>query len=282
MSPKSTTGSAASSVQKWIIDSDVENQLRSKALRNRLHDDSLSNGSIEIKLRFHNLAAIGWGEFQPFSTCYSMLRIDLSGCPKLESIPEMTFDRCHHLASVVFGEHINITNLGEQAFAACSALTSITLPNKLEVIETGVFSSCTSLELVVYNKHLKTIGENAFHNCPTLTSITLPNKLKIIEEMAFSKCTSLKRVVYNKKLKTIGEGAFQLCPKLEDDQLAPSSISFGQFQFTVCDHLIEVAAAAGFPSTLVLSTTGVEFNAGAGVVPYLIHQFERSERKRMF
>jgi len=198
MSAKSSTGSEALPVQKWIIDSDVENQLCLEALEDRLDYEDLA-GSIELFLRCPNLTTIGWGDDQPLSDIPCLLRIDLTVCPKLESIPEQAFGNCEHLVSVAFGEHSNITNLGEQAFYACYALTSI----------------------------------------------TLPDKLKIIEE---SKCSFLERVVCNKNLKTIGDCAFGECPKLEDVQLASSSISFGFNPFSACDRLIELAAAAGFPT----------------------------------
>ena len=64
MSAKSVTASAAPSVQKLVIDSDVENQLRSRALKIRLKDESLAHGSIELYLKCPNLAAIGWGDQQ--------------------------------------------------------------------------------------------------------------------------------------------------------------------------------------------------------------------------
>jgi len=142
MSSKSTTGSAAPSVQKWVIDSDVENQLRSFALLRRIRDESLSYGSIELYLRCSNFTVVVLEDKYPFSLCPSLLRVDLSGCLKLERIPEKAFGNCHHLESVVFGKHSNITNLGVAAFQECYALTSITLPDKLEIIETRVFTHC--------------------------------------------------------------------------------------------------------------------------------------------
>jgi len=51
MSANSATGSAAQSVQKWVIDSDVEHQLHSDDLWRRLSDKSLAYGSIELYLR---------------------------------------------------------------------------------------------------------------------------------------------------------------------------------------------------------------------------------------
>ena len=98
MGANSSTGSAAQSVQKWIIDSDVENQLRSYALKRRLLDKSLAHGSVELYLMCPNLTALGWGkqdEQQPFSACLSLVGIDLSGCPKLESIQEAAFGDCN-------------------------------------------------------------------------------------------------------------------------------------------------------------------------------------------
>ena len=178
----------APSVQKWIIDSDVENQLRSLALVNRLLDESLAQGPVELYLRFLNLTAIGWGKKQPFGLCPSLLRIDLSVCPKLESIPEMTFGRCRHLASVVFGEHSSITNIGNNAFQFCSALTSITLPDKLKIIEQATFAHCVSLERVVCNKNLKTIGNYAFYVCSKLADVQLASKSISFGDDPFAGC----------------------------------------------------------------------------------------------
>jgi len=171
----------------------------------------------------------------------------------------MAFGKCRHLVCVIFGEHSNITNLGANAFKSCSALKSITLPDKLKVIERLVFTHCSALERIVCNKHLETIGEAAFQACSNLKFITLPDKLKVIEEKLFAGCTSLERVVCNKNLKTIGDGAFFLCSMLEDVQLASSSMFFGTTPFNLCDRLIELAAAAGFPSVLA-TCKGVPFN----------------------
>jgi len=67
MSANISTGLVASSVQKWVIDSDVENQLRSEALWKRLKEKSLSHGTIELYLRCPNLTGVGLKDTQPFS-----------------------------------------------------------------------------------------------------------------------------------------------------------------------------------------------------------------------
>jgi len=52
------------------------------------------------------------------------------------------------------------------------------------------------------------------------------------------------------KLKTICDDAFEGCSKLEDVQLASSSGFFVAIPFNARDRLVEIAAAAGFPSKL--------------------------------
>ena len=56
-------------------------------------------------------------------------------------------------------------------------------------------------------------------------------------------------------LKTIGDGAFQDFSKLEDVQLASSSIFFGRIPLVACERLIELAAAASFPSNTIVNSS---------------------------
>jgi len=121
----------------------------------------------------------------------SLLRVDLSGLPKLESIPKLVFADCRHLVSVVFDEHSNITNLGVNAFQRCYALTSITLPDKLEVIEQVTFKKCKSLERVVCNKNLKSIREFAFQQCSKLKDVQLASSSISFGGVPFNACDRL-------------------------------------------------------------------------------------------
>jgi len=93
--------------------------------------------------------------------------------------------------SVVFGEDSNITNLGFGAFKQCFALTSITLPGKLEVIEEKAFSHCPALERVICNKNLKTIGEKAFLSCSKLEDFQLASSSTSFGKYPFVNCKTL-------------------------------------------------------------------------------------------
>ena len=69
------------------------------------------------------------------------------------------------------GTTYSVTSIGEDAFAYCSGLTSVTIPN-----------SVTS------------IGNYAFDDCRGLTSVTIPNSVTSIGEYAFN---LVKNIIYN-------------------------------------------------------------------------------------
>jgi len=92
---------------------------------------------------------------------------------------------------VAFGEYSNITNLGVGAFAECFAFTSITLPDKLKVIEGMAFGNCTSLERVVCNKNLKTIGDGVFQDCSKLEDVQFASSSISFGEYPFNGCDRL-------------------------------------------------------------------------------------------
>ncbi len=64
--------------------------------------------------------------------------------------------------------------VAKRAFAGCSRLTSVVIPQGLEVIDDSAFAGCTSLESVVLSSSVKSIGDEAFCGCVRLSSLTIP------------------------------------------------------------------------------------------------------------
>ena len=86
----------------------------------------------------------------------------------------------------VEGQEYPVTSIGERAFAWCSGLTSVTIPN-----------SVTS------------IGNSAFACCSSLTSVTIPNSVTEIYSGAFAKCPNLENVYcYAEKILDVGYKIF--------------------------------------------------------------------------
>ena len=69
-----------------------------------------------------------------------------------------------------------VTIIGDCAFASCSGLTSITIPNSITSIEYGAFIGCNGLTIITIPSSVTSIGEMAFYQCSGLTSITFLGK----------------------------------------------------------------------------------------------------------
>ena len=63
---------------------------------------------------------------------------------------------------------LTIVSLGRYAFSDCSKLTTIILPEGLEIIENSAFRYCQSLVTIVVPSSMKKVYENAFEMCEAL------------------------------------------------------------------------------------------------------------------
>ncbi|MBO7377543.1 MAG: leucine-rich repeat domain-containing protein, partial [Clostridia bacterium] len=66
----------------------------------------------------------------------------------------------------------SVTSIGSYAFAYCSSLTSISIPNSVTSIGNGAFAYCSSLTSISIPNSVTSIGSWAFEYCSSLTSIT--------------------------------------------------------------------------------------------------------------
>ena len=131
--------------------------------------------------------------------------------------------------------------IGEAAFMDCSLLKKVQFliggqtPLKknliggqtpLKEIRDGAFANCSSLESVVLPEGLEQIGEMAFFSTG-LTGIRIPESARAIGEMAFWDCENLVFAEVAGKDTMIGKHAFGSCPKLTDGYFAPGFPSAG-------------------------------------------------------
>ena len=110
-----------------------------------------------------------------FSISASAYDVEVDGIYYDISGTTATVTRGDYSGDIVIPESItynnskySVTSIGDEAFAYCRSLTSVTIPN-----------SMTS------------IGYRAFASCRSLTSITIPNSVTSIGDWAFEGCTSL-------------------------------------------------------------------------------------------
>ena len=73
----------------------------------------------------------------------------------------------------------------ESAFAYCTSLTSITIPNSVSSVGIAAFYSCTSLTSVTNGNSITTIGDYAFYDCTSLTGLYFEGDAPIIGSDVF-------------------------------------------------------------------------------------------------
>ena len=101
------------------------------------------------------------------------------------------------------GYGLNVTTIGNNAFAGCKALKKLTIGNKVTVIGKNAFKNCSKLETVVIGKAVKTISSKAFIGDNKIKKITFKgDKLKTVKKNAFSK--KAKKNIKSKKTKLKG------------------------------------------------------------------------------
>jgi hypothetical protein len=109
-----------------------------------------------------------------------------------------------------------VTKIGQEAFADCRGMTSITLPDGVRSIGDSAFGRCMSLKSIALPGTITHIGKYAFEGCSSMENITIPESVKNLKCGTFSNCWSLEKVSLPKDLNAIGGIAFEDCHSLKE------------------------------------------------------------------
>ncbi len=169
-------------------------------------------------------------------------------------------------------EDYTVTRIADNAFAGCNALKEVTIPKSIEQIGTQAFAACSNLtsfyvsdlnpyfasqDGIIYNYNLTElllcpagytkevqipnsltyIGAYALANCSKITEVSIPKSVTSIREGAFFNCSALKDISLPPYLTTIGAGAFS---KTGISKIAiPKTVTYiGPWAFKDCTSLI--------------------------------------------
>ena len=86
--------------------------------------------------------------------------------------------------------------LADGCFAGCDSLTTVILPDTLQVIEDGAFEDCTALRGIYIPDSVTYIGAEAFSGCTNLEAIVIPAGMEYIGNRAFQDCGQLFYIFY--------------------------------------------------------------------------------------
>lgn len=142
-------------------------------------------------------------------------------------------------------EGTSLREVGSAAFAGCTMLTTVTLPNSVTVIGNGAFMGCTALSTFVAPTGLETIGSNAFASCSALTAFAMGEDVLSIGKGAFENCTALASVTFSANLTTIGENAFAGCSVLSGITFGDKLETIGNNAFANCTALSQITLPKG-------------------------------------
>lgn len=90
-----------------------------------------------------------------------------------------------------------VTTIGYGCFYDCDTITTVILPETLEVIEGEAFYDCGALRGIYIPEGVTSIGDQAFGFCTALEAISLPGTLETLDESAFDGCLKLRYVFFN-------------------------------------------------------------------------------------
>lgn len=118
-----------------------------------------------------------------------------------------------------FSENSICTFIGHQAFSNCVSLKEINIPKNATFVtdlskydgnsqKNGVFSYCTSLEKVSFQKEatVKILPTYMFAYCSSIKSITIPNSVTTLSARMFDRCTKLETIILGANVTSLNNG----------------------------------------------------------------------------
>lgn len=136
------------------------------------------------------------------------------GSGTVKKIAPNAFQNCERLETVVFADATSLDEIGERAFAGCSALKSVDFgKGGVDVIGGWAFSGCSALSAVELPPSVRVVETGAFSLCSSLATVSGGDGVEKIAPAAFGGCAALETIVVGPNVREIGSGAFRGCKR---------------------------------------------------------------------
>ena len=204
--------------------------------------NSYGNGLEEINIP-ETVTTIG---YNTFDGCENLTTV--TGMKNVTEIGWSAFSGCNKLVNINLPSKLR--TLGMEAFLYCKSLTEITIPKSLTLrdCDVDIFSGCSNLKTINFEKGITTIPANLFHGTEKgfdwhldgLEEIDIPETVTTIGDNAFSNCKNLTTVTGMKNVTEIGWSAFGGCNKLVNINLPSKLRKLSGLTFMNCKNITEI------------------------------------------
>ncbi len=161
------------------------------------------------------------------------------------AIGDQAFAGCESLQSVTIPS--SVTEMGDGAFQSCISLQRIILPDAVTEIPDGAFLGCSALQEVTLGNAVTKIGRMAFAYCNTLDSIEIPDTVTELGEQTFMGCSALESVKMSEDIATLPAYIFQNCSSLQSFSISDTLTDLGYLAFVGCSSLKELELSENHP-----------------------------------
>ena len=203
-----------------------------------------------------------------FYSCDALTIVEFPNGSNLEIIGDEAFRSCKKLET--FDIPSTVISLGKGAFREDENLCSIiTIPENIIVIPEYCFSSCKSLNTVIFHEHITRIEKNAFSQCYALENIdnNFPETLEFIGQYAFEYVPGFKHLVLNGNLGVINYSTFAYCKNLEYVWLKEGFSTIKKWAFGNCKSLKYIV----LPSSIETVESGAFGESNEKLLDYVDH-----------
>ncbi len=139
-------------------------------------------------------------------------------------------------------------------------ISSITLPNTIEIIGSYAFSKSTIQKIVLPNSLKRiTSGAFSFTKGDYLNDFVLPEGLEYIGDAAFMD-VDLVEITIPKSVTSIGGNAFQECAMLEKVKVLSPTTSFMNSAFVMANEDLVIYGFAGSTAQQLCDANGIDFS----------------------
>jgi hypothetical protein len=117
-------------------------------------------------------------------------------------------------------------------------ITSVSIPEGIEVIEADAFRVCTKLVQASIPSSVTTIGRYAFYGCG-FKELPQMSNVKTIDDFGFSSCFELETIIIPDCVESIGEESFSRSKVTKI--VIPKNIKVGKYAFSQSVKLVSVS-----------------------------------------